>query len=80
MISIRDLLNKIKWDKKENPKDYVLFYYDRIEDKFKEIKFAEIKSLSRNFLQIEINGRETDIPLHRIKKVKKNRNVVWERK
>lgn len=30
MIPIKDLLNKIKWDKKENPKDYEIFYYDRI--------------------------------------------------
>ncbi len=27
MISIKDLLNEIKWDSRENPSDYVLFYY-----------------------------------------------------
>ncbi|MEW5896411.1 MAG: DUF504 domain-containing protein [Nanoarchaeota archaeon] len=80
MIYIKELLNKIKWDKKEHPQEYSLFYYDRIENKLKEIKFAEIKEISKNFLLVEINGKETDIPLHRIRKVEKKGKVVWERK
>lgn len=79
MIPIKDLLNKIKWDDKENPKDYTLFYYDRIENKLKEIKFLDIKEVSDNFLLTEINNKETNIPLHRIRKVKKKEEVVWQR-
>ena len=79
MISIRDLLSKIKWDPTETPRDYVLYYYDRVEKKLKEIMFTDIKEISDNFMLIIINGQETDIPLHRIKKVMRKGIVVWQR-
>ena len=79
MIPIRDLLNKIKWDPKETPGNYVLYYYDRIENSLKEIRFKDIKEISERFMLVEIDGKEADIPLHRIKKVVRNGTVVWER-
>ena len=39
MISIKDLLNKIKWDNNEDPKDYSIFYLDRISNKLIKIKY-----------------------------------------
>ena len=51
MIPIKDLLNKIKWDKKEEPSDYTIVYKDRIENKYKEIKYSEIKGLSREAIE-----------------------------
>lgn len=80
MISIRDLLNKIKWDPKETPGDYVLYYYDRIEKLLKEIRFKDIKEISEGFILVESTGKDVDIPLHRIKKVVRKGTVVWERK
>ena len=80
MIPIRDLLNKIKWDPKETPGNYVLYYYDRIENSLKEIRFKDIRKISERFMLVEIDGKEADIPLHRIKKVVRKGTVVWERK
>ena len=79
MIPIQDLLHKIKWDPKENPEDYLLLYYDRVEDTLKEIKYNDIKDISERFLLVKINNKEVDIPLHRIKKVVKKGKIVWER-
>lgn len=79
MIPIKQLLNKIKWDKKESPEDYLLYYYDRLENQLKELKYLEIKRIDDNFLILEQEGREISIPLHRIRKVKKRGVFVWER-
>lgn len=79
MIFIKDLINKIKFDEREKGEDYVFFYYDRIEDKLKPIKFMEIKRTDGNFLVLERKGEEVEIPMHRIKKVEKKGEVVWER-
>lgn len=79
MISIRDLLNKIKWDPQETPEDYVFYYYDRVEKKLKELRFEDIKEVSENFMLMEKEGIEAEIPLHRIKKVMRKGIVVWER-
>ena len=79
MIIIKDLLNKIKWDKRESPRDYSIFYLDRVLNKLIQIPYTKIKKLESSFMVLD-NEEETNIPLHRIKKVMKNNGVVWERK
>ena len=79
MITIKDLLNKIKWDKKENPEDYVISYYDRIVNKLVHLKFKEIQIKDTYIILIK-EDEEINIPLHRIRKVAKKGNVIWERK
>lgn len=39
-----------------------------------------INKIEQGFLTLIKQGRETNIPLHRIKIVKKKDKVVWERK
>jgi len=79
MQPIHELLNKIKWDKRENPKQYSIFYFDRILNKLIKIPYAKIKRIEGSFMVLN-NEDETNVPLHRIKKVAKNNTVVWERK
>ncbi len=79
MLPIKDLLNKIKWDKKENPEEYTLFYFDRILNNLIPIPYNKIKRLEGSFMILDSED-ETNIPLHRIKKVTKNKIVVWERR
>ena len=79
MLPIRHLLNKIKWDKRENPEEYAIYYLDRILKKLIPIPYNKIKRLEGSFMVLD-NTYETNIPLHRIKKVTKNKVAVWERK
>ena len=79
MQPIQDLLNKIKWDKRENPEDYSIFYYDRILKKLIKIPYNKINRIEGSFMVLD-NEEESNVPLHRIKRVEKNGSVVWERK
>jgi len=76
MITIKDLLNKIKWDKNLNPKDYNIFYLDRISKTLKKVRYSDIKKMEGNFIIIAREGEETSIPLHRIKRVEEKGNVI----
>lgn len=76
MIPIKNLLNKIKWDEKENPKDYELVYMDRILQQEIKIKFKNISKIEKEFMTVD----EASIPLHRIVKVYKKGKLIWERK
>ncbi|MBI2661335.1 DUF504 domain-containing protein [Candidatus Woesearchaeota archaeon] len=78
MQTIKSFINKIKWDKRENPEDYALFYYDRILDRLVELPYGKILKLEGNFMIID-NEEESNIPLHRVKKVMKQGKVVWGR-
>lgn len=79
MITIKDLLNKIKWDKRENPADYIIFYYDRILKKLIHLDFKTIKKIENNLITLIKENEEINIPLHRIRRVIKKGKVVWER-
>ena len=77
MHYIRDLLNKIRWDNNEKPEDYSISYLDRVSKKNIEIRFKDIKSIEGSFMVV---GEESsNIPLHRIRKVKNKGKVIWQR-
>lgn len=78
MLPIHQLLNKIKWDKRENPREYTILYFDRIKKDLIKIPYTKIKRLEGGFMVLD-NEEESNIPLHRIKKVTKNDVVVWKR-
>ena len=66
-------------DEREDEKYYRLFYYDRINKKNIKIKFRDIKEFDKLFIKINRNKKEISIPLHRIKIVKRNEDVIWKR-
>jgi len=72
-----DLLNKIRWDEHENEEDYEVWIYDRIAKKEKKIAFKMIANIGKSFIEL-IDS--TEIPLHRIRKVVKRGEVVWEKR
>ena len=79
MIYIKDLLNKIKWDKNLNQEEYSIGYFDRVSKKLIWVDFKEIKDIEGNFLILEKEGREVNIPLHRIREVKQRGKQIWRR-
>jgi len=79
MKTIKDLINRILWDKKEDKEDYSLFYIDRITKKDVEIKGRDIKRAEGSFIIVARDGEEAEIPMHRIRAVKKKGMVVWVR-
>ena len=79
MQPIIDLLNKIKWDKREKPEDYEIYYLDRVSNELIGVPFELIKRIEGNFMVIDRHSEEVEIPLHRIRQIKKKGVVVWKR-
>ncbi|MFH1182095.1 MAG: DUF504 domain-containing protein [Candidatus Woesearchaeota archaeon] len=75
MQTIRELINKLKWDKKENPAEYVFYYLDKKE--LLPLQFKDIKRLDGTFLVV--GDDETYIPMHRIRRVEKKGRLIFER-
>ena len=80
MIPIREYLNKIQWDKRENPKDYIIGYHDRVLNIEIVIPYISIVNIEEGFLKIYNEKDEFSyIPTHRIRKLYKKGKVVWKR-
>ncbi len=77
-VYIGDLLDRIRWDKNLNPKEFIIVYFDRVHQKSFEVPFISI-GRSGNFFIIKTGAGESYIPLHRIREVKRNGKTVWKR-
>lgn len=80
MISIKDLLNKLKWDDRFKEEEYTIYYHDRVKDEMIAVDCKDIKKIEGSFFIIEKDGEEVMIPLHRIHKAMKGKMNVWRRK
>ena len=78
-MKARDLINKILWDKHENKEEYEIGIIDRFTKEVNFMPFTKIESLEGRFMLIRGEHGITEIPSHRIRKVKKNGEIVWER-
>ncbi|MEM3127248.1 MAG: DUF504 domain-containing protein [Candidatus Woesearchaeota archaeon] len=79
MTTIKELINKIKYDKREKPEDYVLYYFDRIQNKLIPLKYIDILRVEEDSMIVMKDGKETAIPLHRVREVRKKEEIVWKR-
>jgi uncharacterized protein (UPF0248 family) len=82
MIPIHELLSRIRWDKEFGRGDFVIGYYDRIEDRIIRVPMREISFEPGDHFDFELTDREGvlhSIPLHRIKEVRKDGELIWHR-
>jgi uncharacterized protein (UPF0248 family) len=83
MIPIQDLLHRIRWDQEFGRGDFTIGYYDRIEHEIILVPLLEVtfpKDSPGVFELIDHEGRTHTIPLHRVKSVYKNGELIWHRK
>jgi uncharacterized protein (UPF0248 family) len=82
MLPIQELLNRIRWDEDFGRAEFSIGYYDRIE---KTIVVSPLKGIDFPadrpgvFELTDPDGRTHTIPLHRIKVVYRNGELIWER-
>ncbi|MDD5319867.1 MAG: DUF504 domain-containing protein [Methylococcales bacterium] len=82
MIPIQDLLHRIRWDPEFGCGEFVIGYYDRIEHEIILVPFREIRFPKDGpgiFELVDHEGQPHSIPLHRVKSVYKNGELIWHR-
>jgi uncharacterized protein (UPF0248 family) len=81
METIRQLLNRIRWDKEFSRGDFEVGIYDRVEDAvdFQPLERLTMETGNRFSFDICINGEVLTIPYHRIREVRKNGECIWKR-
>ena len=82
MIPIHELLNRIRWDKAFGEADFEIGYYDRIEDCVIRVPMREIFFEPDDHFSFDLyddEGELHSIPLHRIRQVFRNAQLIWDR-
>jgi uncharacterized protein (UPF0248 family) len=82
MITIRALLNRIRWDQAYGRGEFAIGYYDRLEGRIIVVSFAEVwfDPDDRFAMQVTTADGGHAVPLHRVCLVYRNGELIWERK
>lgn len=82
MIPIHELLNRIRWDKRFAEGEFVVGYYDRVEDRLIRVALRDLSFDPDDHFAFELldhEGTLHNIPLHRIREVYRNGELIWRR-
>lgn len=74
MINIKEFLNKIKWSGKFKKEELTIGYLDRITNKIIKVDYKDLE-IKEDFIVLE----DKEIPLHRIKEIRRKGEIIWKR-
>ena len=82
MITIRELLNRIRWDREYGRGEFTVGYYDRIEGRIILVPFVRVRFDPDDRFSFQLTdaaGEPLAIPLHRVCEVYRNGELIWKR-
>lgn len=82
MLPIQDLLNRLHWDSAFAKGDFVIGYYDRVEEKIIQVPMQQVHMTPGDHFSCQVtdpDGYTHDVPFHRIKEVRKDGQLIWHR-
>lgn len=82
MITIRALLNRIRWDRDYGRGEFAIGYFDRVEERIIVVPLTEVRfdpDDHFSFRLIDAAGEPVAIPLHRVCAVYRNGGMIWHR-
>lgn len=82
MLPIHKLLNRIRWDARFRSGRFRVGYFDRVARRIVVVPFESIRfpaGAPGTFEILDEEARLHRIPLHRVRRVYRDRRLIWER-
>jgi uncharacterized protein (UPF0248 family) len=82
MQPIHELLSRIRWDSEFARGEFEIGYHDRVADRIVLVSLHEVRfpeDAHDLFELIDNEGEAHRIPLHRVREVHKDGQVIWKR-
>jgi uncharacterized protein (UPF0248 family) len=82
MIPTQDLLHRIQWDRTFGAAEFEIAYRDRVRGTLVKVPFSRIRFRSGEhfaFEALEADGSVHSVPLHRVREVWRNGELIWQR-
>ena len=83
MITIKALLDRIRWDREFGRGEFMIGYYDRVRRRVILVPLADltIDPADHFAFYVSDENRETHhVPFHRVRQVFKNGELIWHRR
>jgi uncharacterized protein (UPF0248 family) len=82
MIPIQDLLHRMQWDPEFGKAEFEIGYFDRVTNGIVRVPFRHVhfeKGEHFAFEAIEEDGSVHTVPLHRVREMRRNGALIWQR-
>lgn len=82
MITIRELLNRIRWDRDYGRGTFAIGYFDRLAGRIIVVPLVQVRFDPHDhfsFQLVDAAGELLSIPLHRVRQVYRNGELIWHR-
>lgn len=82
MIPLQDLLNRIRWDSDFGQGRFDLGYYDRLADRIIVVPLQQVILTAGDHFAFQLitpEGEALSIPFHRVRRVYKDGQLIWDR-
>ena len=82
MISIRELLNRIRWDRGFGRGEFAIGYFDRVQQRIIMVPLGEVRFHVSDHVSLVLTdaaGEALSIPLHRVYEVYRDGKLIWHR-
>jgi uncharacterized protein (UPF0248 family) len=82
MIPIQDLFHRIQWDAQYAKAEFEVGYYDRVDERIVRVPFRRLRFEKGEhywFEALENDGAVHRVPLHRVREVWRNGELIWHR-
>ena len=82
MIPVQEILNRIRWDDEYAKGEFVIGYYDRVDDRIIKVPFREIQFDPNDhfaFWVLDLDDESHSVPFHRVKQIYKDGKLIWHR-
>jgi uncharacterized protein (UPF0248 family) len=81
METIRELLNRIRWDDEFGRGTFDVGIYDRVADtvEFHALEELQLEKGNHFSFTLRVDGEVLTVPFHRIREVRKNGQLIWKR-
>jgi len=82
MITIQQLLNRIRWDPSFAKGEFLIGYYDRVERRINKAPLNQVYLTPGDHFFFHVAGTDgaiREVPFHRVKEVYKDGKLIWHR-
>ncbi|NMG73403.1 DUF504 domain-containing protein [Aromatoleum diolicum] len=82
MTPLHELLSRIRWDAEFGAAHFVLGYYDRVARRIVRVDLRDLSVDFENHSMLNLldeDGNARSMPMHRVKEVFRNDQLIWRR-
>lgn len=82
MEPIQDLLNRIRWDPKFGAARFLIGYHDRVTGSIVKVPLEALSFEAHDHFAFKVIGEDGlvhNVPLHRVREVYRDGDLIWHR-